>query len=152
IGGKTFLPNPYESFYLGHIPSPTGNLPAELARRWKNAGDASGIPGLYTNRNVPITLEDPSTGSTNTEDRYRMWAHSDARVASTSTLKCKMVQLAWNGKPRLLENSGVRSVSVNASVNNLFLVAGRKWKGMDPALGGTRVEPRAVNIGINIGF
>ena len=153
VGARAFLPDPYEAFYLGHIPSPASNLPAALARRWQKPGDPEEIPGLYTNRNVPITLADPSiNSSTNTEDRYRMWARSNARVASASTLKCRSVQLSWSGKPAALARAGVKSIALNATVNNLFLIADKAWNGMDPTLGGNRVEPRSFNIGLNIGL
>ncbi|MDR1273952.1 MAG: SusC/RagA family TonB-linked outer membrane protein [Odoribacteraceae bacterium] len=150
LGGKDFLPNPYESFYAGLIPSPANNLPAELARRWKKSGDVAEIPGIYTGGD--LYLADPSENGTNTRDRYEMWARSDARVASTSTVKCKMMQLTWNSRAAFLQEIGVTNLSLNASVNNLFMLVDKKWDGKDPALGGKYVEPRSFNVGINIGF
>ncbi|MDR2130591.1 MAG: SusC/RagA family TonB-linked outer membrane protein [Odoribacteraceae bacterium] len=153
LGGKEFLPNPYDTFSYGLIPSPTANLPAELTRRWKKPGDVTDIPGLYTGGEAPLFLADPSElDGSSTADRYLMWGHSDARVASTSTLKCKVLQLTWSGRPACLAALGVKSVSVNASVNNLFLLANERWNGMDPALGGRYIEPRSFNAGLNIGF
>jgi hypothetical protein len=81
-----------------------------------------------------------------------MWARSDARVASTSTLKCKTLQLTWNSNSRFLREAGLTSLSFNAAVNNLFMVVDKKWNGKDPDLGGRFVEPRSFNVGINVGF
>ncbi|MDR1415752.1 MAG: SusC/RagA family TonB-linked outer membrane protein [Odoribacteraceae bacterium] len=150
LGGKDFLPNPYEAFYQGQIPQPVENLPAELARRWKNPGDASTIPGIYVG-GENINLSNPSEFDS-TQDRYLMWARSDARVASTSTVKCKMLQLTWNSRSSMLKDAGITSLSLNASVNNLFMLVDKKWDGKDPDLGGKYVEPRSFNVGINVGF
>jgi hypothetical protein len=150
LGGKDFLPNPYESFSAGQIPSPVSNLPAELARRWKKTGDVAEIPAIYTGGD--LYLADPSENGRNTNDLYTMWARSDARVASTSTVKCKMLQLTWNSRAAFLKEIGVTNLSLNASANNLFMLVDKKWDGKDPALGGKYVEPRSFNVGINIGF
>lgn len=152
LGGKDFLPNPYSSFASGKMPSPVSNLSRDLTQRWKQAGDSDDIPGLYLG-GESVIITDPSTSNQNTKDRYLMWAQSDRRVASTSQLKCGSIQLNWNvNKGRLIELTGIRNLSLNASVENVFMIIDKKWDGKDPDLGGMYRQPRSFTVGFNFGF
>lgn len=160
LGGKRFLSNPYSAFSNGRMPEPMANLNKELLERWSRNNRNSDFPGLYIVPDeslfYPILLDDPTGSTTN---RYTMWAQSDARLASLSTLRCRSINFTWaigqeNTKfiSPVLKKLHVRSLDITAAVNNIFLIADPKWRGMDPDLGGDRKAPRSFTFGLNIGF
>lgn len=151
FGGKQFLSNPYEKFANAKIPSPLYNLSNELLKRWKKSGDSEAIPGLFTGNYSEVSLADPSLNM-NTENRYTMWAKSDARVVSSSVLRCNNISLSWNSRSDLLKRLGLTQCSISGTVNNVFLIADKKWNGKDPDLNGKYIRPRSISLGVNIGF
>ena len=46
---------------------------------------------------------------------------------------------------------GVKSLSLNFIVNNLFVIASKKFDGFDPELGDS-VQPKTYSVGLNVGF
>jgi TonB-linked SusC/RagA family outer membrane protein len=153
LGGKAFLSNPYSAFVYGQMPDPTSNLSKELLERWKQPGDATDFPGLYIVPNktqYPAMLPDPMGGTA--QDRYTMWAYSDARVASLSNFRCRSIQVTWTLNAGYLKKVHLRNVNITAAVNNVFLIAAPEWKGMDPELGGDRKIPRSYTMGVSFGF
>ena len=46
---------------------------------------------------------------------------------------------------------GLKTLSVNAGVSNLFVIASKKFNGFDPELGNS-VQPKNYSLGVNIGF
>lgn len=158
LGGKSFLPNPYDVFPNGKMPEPTANLNDELLDRWTPTNTTSTIPGLYIvpdETAMPLVLEDPTSANGSSKSRYTMWGQSQVRVASLSSLRCQTIRLAWRVDPKrvnFLRNSGLGNVDLTAAVNNVFLLADSKWEGMDPDMGGDRKMPRSFTFGINLGF
>lgn len=164
LGGNGYLYNPYSPFRSGRMPDPTMNLDKELLKGWTKDNTNTDIPGLYVvpnERLYPLNLPDPSIiDGSRVYNRYDMWAQSDARVASKSTLRCRTINLTWdintnNAKgaaANLLQKTGIRELSVSAAVNNVFLIANSKWNGMDPDMGGNMKAPRSFTLGINFGF
>jgi TonB-linked SusC/RagA family outer membrane protein len=163
LGGKKFLYNPYSAFYAGNMPDPVNNLNKELLGMWTPENPNSNFPGLYVVPSVkdyPLNLVDPSSLAGQFYDRYNMWAQSDERLASMSSLRCRSINLSWQADTRnakgapaaVLQRLGIRSVSLTAAVNNVFLIADSRWQGMDPDLGGDRKAPRSFTFGINFGF
>ena len=45
----------------------------------------------------------------------------------------------------------VKSLSINAIMNNVFVVADKKFHGFDPELGDS-VQPKTYSFGITVGF
>jgi TonB-linked SusC/RagA family outer membrane protein len=161
LGGKGFLNNPYSSFSNGHMPEPTSNLNKELLGRWTPTNKGSWFPGLYIVPNEtadPILLTDPS-GHVGV-DRYSMWARSDARLVSLSSLRCRNINLSYTLTSRnrntptaeFMRKIGIISMELTAGMNNVFLIADSKWEGMDPDLGGDRKAPRSFTLGLSVGF
>ena len=147
LGAKKRLPNPYPA--NGNIPLSNVNLSKELKNRWQKPGDElkTDIPGVYTSR-VPktITLQDGSAF-----DPYYMWGVSDLRVVSASFLRCQQLSLTWNIDGAWCARWGIKSLSLNATMNNVFVIADKKFDGFDPELGDS-VQPKIYSFGVNIGF
>lgn len=148
IGGKQFLPNPYDKFISSRIPFSEVNLSKELNDRWRKPGDEAytTIPGVYTGGNPNTT--DPSGQNRNI---YAMWTQSDARVASSSFLRCRQISANWYVSPNLTQRFGVQRLTLSATVSNIFVIADSKFKGMDPETG-TSVLPRSLSFGLNASF
>ena len=80
-----------------------------------------------------------------------MWADSDVHVANASFLRCRQLSLSWRVGEEWCKRMGLKTLSVNASVSNLFVIASKRWNGFDPELGNS-VHPKNYSLGINIGF
>ena len=82
---------------------------------------------------------------------YYMWDMSDARVVDASFLRCQQMSLTWNMNEKWCSQIGVKSLSLNFIVNNLFVIASKKFDGFDPELGDS-VQPKTYSVGLNVGF
>ena len=51
----------------------------------------------------------------------------------------------------IAKKMGLNSLTVNASVNNLFVIASKRFDGYDPELQDS-VMPKNYSVGINVGF
>ena len=151
LGGKKRLSNPYGSFSNGKIPNPDVNFSRQLNDRWKKPGDEAhtNIPALWTAvlRNFNQTTPDGLP-----ESIYTMWGSSDDMVVNASFLRCNQISLGWSMNPNICSKLGVKSLSVNASTNNVFVIASKRFNGFDPELNGRSVMPRMFSIGFNVGF
>jgi TonB-linked SusC/RagA family outer membrane protein len=164
VGGKGYVYNPYGPFTGGRMPDPTMNLDRELLGRWTKDNPDSNFPGLYivpSETEYPFQLSDPSIiGGGRTMSRYEMWAQSDARVASLTALRCRSINATWNintanakgQAAAMMRQAGLGNVQITAAVNNVFLIADKKWGGMDPDMGGNKKAPRSFTLGVNLGF
>ena len=83
--------------------------------------------------------------------RYDMWASSDVMVVDASYLRCTQLSLAYNFPRKLYSKIGLSSLSDNANVNNLFVIASKKWNGYDPELGSS-ITPKVYSLGLSVGF
>lgn len=83
--------------------------------------------------------------------RYDMWAQSDVMVVDASYLRCTQLSLAYNFPHNLCSKIGLSSISVNANINNLFVIASKKWNGYDPELGDS-ITPKIYSLGLSVGF
>ncbi len=149
VGGKKRLPNPYSKFTQGKLPNPEVNLSRLLNRRWKKPGDEqhTHIPALWTAlTGYTQTLPDGLPG-----DIYQMWAQSDAQVVNSSMLRCTQISLSWYMNQKLCRKARLSSLSVSASVSNVFVIADKRFDGFDPELGNS-VMPRMFSFGFNVGF
>ena len=149
LGGKTRLKSVYSSLEgNGHnMPNPYTNVRKDVAKRWKKAGDEkyTNIPG-FVQTNYLYKL--PNNASM---DVLEMYAKSDELVVSSSFLRCRGVNLSWRLKTEMASRIGLNSLTVNMSVNNLFVIASKRFQGYDPELQDS-VLPKNYSIGINVGF
>ena len=150
LGAKKRLPNPYSSFTNGRIPSPFSNISKTLNDRWKQPGDElkTHIPAVYTS---VLDLYNLYLPNGRFMSRYDMWAQSDVMVADASYLRCTQLSLSYNFPRQLCQRIGLNSISLNANVNNLFVIADKKWNGYDPELGNS-ITPKVYSLGLSVGF
>jgi len=149
LGGKKRLPSPYANFTGGtKLPNPETNVNKDVAKRWKKPGDekVTDIPALIKGLNYSFTRPDGQP-----QDYIAAWEQSDYMVVNASFLRCRQISLAWNVERRLCQKIGVNSISVNATVNNIFVIASKRFNGFDPEVDNS-VMPRTFSAGINIGF
>ena len=146
LGAKKRLPSPFKDDIK--IPNSYTNLSRELSNRWKKSGDEkyTNIPAVYTGGEYIINLPD-----TMKESMYTMWEYSDIRVVDASFLRCTQLSFSWNIDRKYLRHIGVNSLSINANVNNVFVICSDKFRGFDPELGNS-VMPRTYSVGVSVGF
>ena len=145
------MPSPYENFPYGGlaVPGELDNLSKDLNNRWKKPGDENKtkIPGVVLpGQRYEYVLPDNDTGQW-----LSMWEQSDAMVVNASFLRCNQLSLSWNVDREWCKKIGVKTLSVNAGVSNLFVIASKKFNGFDPELGNS-VQPKNYSFGVNIGF
>ena len=148
LGGKQRLPGlfPDEN---GNIPLSSANLNKNLLKRWKKPGDEkfTSIPAVYNGRIINnISLQDGKSYSP-----YMMWHNSNARVVSSSFFRCQQISLTWNMNESLCNKMGIKNLSLNAIMNNVFVLASKRFDGFDPELGDS-VQPKTYSVGITVGF
>ena len=147
LGSKKRLPSPYPN--ADKLPLSDVNLSKDLLDRWQQPGDEefTDIPAVYTGR-IANEVQLPD-GSSRT--MYSMWDYSDARVVDASFLRCQQLSLTWNMNENWCKKIGIKRLSVNAIMNNLFVIANKKFDGFDPELGNS-IMPKTYSFGVNIGF
>ncbi len=150
LGSKKRLPNPYATFYSGKIPDPFDNLSKDLNNRWKKPGDEANtiIPALYTSVDNIINTDLPDGTRASI---YDMWASSDAMVVDASFLRLQQLSLSWSMPTEWSSKFGATSFRASFNVNNLFVIANKRFQGFDPELGNS-VMPRIYSFGFNVGF
>lgn len=147
LGGKKRLPSPFPN--SSSIAATDANMSKELIQRWKKPGDElyTNIPVLQ-NRLVDNYLTLPFDERM---DMYNMWNMSDLRVVNASFFRCQQMSLTWNMNEKWCAHLGVKSLSLNLIMNNVFVIADKKFHGFDPELGDS-VQPKTYSFGINIGI
>ena len=85
------------------------------------------------------------------ESLIQMWERSDAMVVSGSFLRCRSMGLTWQMKREWCDKIFAKNLSLNFSVDNLFVIASKRFNGFDPELDNS-VMPRTFSFGINVGF
>ncbi len=150
LGTKRRLPNPYSAFTNGRIPDPFSNLSKDLLDRWKQPGDEKYtiIPALYTSVLNEYNMYTPDGLPTS---RYMMWAQSDARVADASFLRCSQISASYYLPKSVCSKFGAQSCSFTATVNNIFVIASKRWNGFDPETGSSR-QPHIYAVGLSVSF
>ena len=139
-----------QAYFTGgtKLPNPETNVNKDVAKRWKKPGDekVTDIPALIKGLNYSFTRPDGQP-----QDYIAAWEQSDYMVVNASFLRCRQISLAWNVERRLCQKIGVNSISLNATVNNIFVIASKRFNGFDPEVDNS-VMPRTFSAGINIGF
>lgn len=149
LGGKKRLLSPYEQFGNRYfMPEPDVNVNRDLLDRWKKPGDElhTIIPSLPGQSQVYISLPNGET-----EYPIYVWEESDAMVVNASFLRCQQIGLSWNINPGKLAKIGVSNLLLSANVNNIFVIASKRFNGFDPEVQNS-VMPRTFSLGINVGF
>lgn len=146
LGATKRLPNPYTGTKIPHSSS---NLDKDLLKRWKKPGDEAhtDIPSLFTGQ----VSEFVTLPLGQTEVLYSMWANSDVRLVKADFFRCQQMSLTWNVDERWCARVGLKSLQLNATMNNVFVIASKKFNGFDPELGNS-VQPKTYSFGVNIGF
>ena len=150
LGGVTRLSSPYRDMKDGYyMPNAEKNLNRDLLKRWKEPGDEvfTSIPGFVIGgKDRMMTL--PTGGSYNLLQAY---AYSDALTVPRSFLRCRGLNLSWRLNNEMTKKIGLNNLTVTASVNNLFVIASKRYNGFDPEMQ-DRVMPKTYSFGINVGF
>ncbi len=152
MGAKKRLPNPYGDFNQGgKLPDPYYNLPRELNNRWKQPGDElkTTIPALFTSTPTDYYLSTPDGLAQ--QSRYEMWAMSDAMVADASFLRCNQIQASYYLPKSICQKFGAQQLSFSATMNNVFILASKRWNGFDPELGSS-TQPHIYSLGLSVSF
>ena len=150
LGGITRLKSPYKDMQNGrYMPDPENNLNTDLLKRWKKTGDEAhtNIPGFLVGKTSnSVTLPNGSS-----YDLFEAYANSTALTVKRSFLRCRGLNLSWRLNNEMAKKMGLNNLTVNMSVNNLFVIASGRFDGYDPELQDS-VMPKNYSIGINIGF
>jgi len=155
-GSVSRLPKFYDSYTI----DPLTNLSDEWLKCWKQAGDNTIYPAPYnsTDMNNYLGTEtgsvyDISEGISGYSNPYRLYNDSDIRVAKADFLKLKMVALSYSVPQNVLDFLHVSSMLVRFQVMNLFTIADKKWKGLDPETNGANIPALPTySFGINVSF
>lgn len=151
LGHKRRLPSPYAQFQgeRSHMPGPVTNLNRDLLNRWKQPGDEAytNIPTLPTGIETVDYLPNMVYASTS----IQMWEQSDALVVNASFLRCRNLGISWQMNNKWCEKIHAKNLALNFSVDNVFVVANKRFNGFDPELDNS-IMPRTFSFGINIGF
>lgn len=148
LGAVKRLPSPYRDGTK--LPLSSKNLDKDLLKRWKNPGDEAytHIPSLFTGQVSELVSLPYGEQS---ENIYTMWANSDVMLVKADFLRCQQMSLTWNVDERWCARVGLKSLQLNATMNNVFVIASKKFNGFDPELGNS-VQPKTYSFGVNIGF
>ncbi len=150
LGSKSRLPNPYLNFSNGtKLPGQEYNVSKQLVNRWKVSGDEifTNIPSINPNNAFSIAMPD----GVNSAYPVAMWAQSDIQVVDASFLRLRGVDLTWRLNQKHLKNTSIKNLSLTASANNIFVIASKRFAGMDPELGNS-IMPKSFTLGISIGL
>ena len=70
-----------------------------------------------------------------------VWAQSDVMVVDASFFRCRQITLSWNMGQEFCKKIGIKSLGLSASVDNVFVIASKRFNGFDPELGDS-VKPK----------
>lgn len=153
LGAKTFLPSPYlkDNGSYDYIPQSEQNLSKDLTKRWRKPGDENVTiyPSLRAKQEKVIMPGEASGG----DNKYgiEMWALSDAMVVNKDFFRCTNLSLSYNIDNHFTQKLKLNSLTIGASVSDLFVISSKRFNGFDPELGDS-VRPRTFSISLNIGF
>lgn len=146
VGGKTFLQSAYQSTYL---PSEFENLTNELVNRWTPENTNSSLPGLP---DINVKSQQLPNGEYATV--YQMYNYSTDRIASTTSLACNNLGLSYSVPYKWVKRHlRLQSLSIGASVTNLFIIHTGDFKGRDPEVAmGQQPRTRSLSLNLNVAF
>ena len=145
-------------FYDSSTVDPLTNLSDEWLKCWKQAGDNTNYPAPYNYSDLKDYLATDAGMGYDISDGlgsspYDLYNNSDLRVAKADFLKLKMVALSYNVPQKVSDYLHVSSVMVRFQVTNLFTIADKKWKGLDPETNGANIPSLPTySFGLNVSF
>lgn len=140
LGAVGRLPEMFSEHYYAY--NPLTNASTELIGRWRRPGDEANtdIPALYDNNAAASLAVAAAEGDVaGIWDPHELYDMSDLRVASTDFLKLKAVTLAYRLPKKLTDRLSISALNMRFQVTNLFAVANKKWKGLDPESFGANI-------------
>lgn len=149
LGAKKRLANPFANFSSGSkLPSADINLSKTLNERWMKPGDelTTVIPSINVDNAKFVYLPDGQSFLP-----LYLWSYSSAMVVDASFLRCRSIDLNWRVDPKIINKANLRSLTLTASVNNLFVIASKRFNGFDPELDES-VLPKTISIGFALGL
>lgn len=153
FGGVSRLPSIYNSVYKTF--DPEYNVTCDLIDRWKAPGDEmhTNIPVLYDETTYNNLHNKVSQGVSRLYG-YAMYDNSSARICSTDNLRLRSVSINYNVPAKLLKKYHISVLSIRFQMQNLFIIADKRWHGADPELGrsATSSIPRSASLGLNVTF
>lgn len=146
VGGKTILQSAYQSTYL---PSEFENLTNELVNRWTPENTQATLPGLPDINVATVQLPNGEYATV-----YQMYNYSTDRIASTTSLACNNLGLTYDVPHEWLKRHlHLQSLSIGASVGNLFILHTGDFKGRDPEVAmGQQPRTRSLSFNLNVAF
>lgn len=155
MGAHSRLPKVYNAY---GAPQPDQNAPRFLIDRWREPGDennAGVMPAIPDGNRYAGGLFQLLPGANPkdrvTQNRYNMWALSDARVASADFIRCRNISLSWN-VPNEWVKGVVGNVSLSLAMSNPFLITfDKRWDGYDPETGNWPLR-RTTTLNLSVQF
>ncbi|SKA37838.1 TonB-linked outer membrane protein, SusC/RagA family [Chitinophaga eiseniae] len=166
LGSSKRLNDPFRSSQLtsNGVPSPNANVPRDYLTRWRKPGDEkyTDFPvlrdlGIDDRLRIPY-LYAKSVGIDQQliTDPYTAYKVSDLRTVRNDYLRCNAIRLGYGIPFNKLAGTGLKNLTVNASVNNVFTIANRRLEGQDPEIegAGTSALPlsRQYSLSVNASF
>lgn len=113
------------------IPNVNENFSSEFVNRWRNPGDEAltNIPALSDKNMFLSSSAIPYTISSTV---WQLYNFSDIRVADASHVRLSSVSLNYRIMPKPKVKSFFNNASISLQGNDLFVIAGKVWKGRDP--------------------
>ena len=151
LGGKKFLADAYGASVADAktLPSEYENLSSELNGRWRPGDTDAQFPGLPDKNVDNFKLPDGKTS----ENEYTMYNKSNARVVNASSLKCNNLSLSYFLPEKVAKRLYCKSVSMSASMSNLFTIASKDFKGRDPEVAmGQQPLTSSFSFGLSVTF
>ncbi len=156
-GSVSRLPDFYDSKTI----DPLTNLSDEWLDCWRQPGDHTIYPAPYNTTDMDNYLAS-ETGSryditdgeiSRVYNPYELYNDSDIRVAKADFLKLKMVALSYTMPEKVTKYLHVSNMMLRFQVTNLFTIADKKWKGLDPETNGANIPSLpAYSFGLNVTF
>ncbi len=134
------------------IPNVNENFSSEFVNRWRKPGDEAftNIPAL-TDRNM--FLSSSAIPYTISSTVWQLYNFSDIRVADASHVRLSSLSLNYRLTPKAKSKSFFNNASVALQGNDLFVIAGKIWKGRDPeTLPSTLGRLPSFSFSFNVGF
>ncbi|MNL01948.1 TonB dependent receptor [compost metagenome] len=143
------------TFYTGNRLAPgggsvvNGNVHADFANRWQQAGDED-------HTDIPVWLDNSATSSSRRYLNYYIYGSNN--VLDASYVKLRDITLAYRIPPMITDKLNMNQISLSIQMGNIMLWKANKY-GIDPefqnALLGTRsqrINQHTFSIGANVTF
>lgn len=136
LGGVKRLPDVYEDNNAAF--DPLTNVSTKLQDRWRQPGDEehTTIPVLwdddYADNFYRMGLSATRPGVLSSWAGTRLYNYSDERVVTSNFLRLRTLALSYRVPEKFLSTWGASSMMLRFQATNLFVIASKKWGGLDP--------------------